>query len=261
MKAMPWVGNKAVRGLADWIVGILPPPSDRQAYIEPFAGMLGILLARGKSQREVVNDADCRLVNWWHCVRDQPDELARSIALTPASRFEYEHSDVQPVCVPDLEAARRFTVLVMQDFAHSATGGGGFRPWRSPKERRDWRGGIDRRIAGLSERLRDVVLERLDAAELIDRWRGEPHAVFYCDPPYPSAAKDMYALRPDFIDLADSLKAVKGKCAVSGYGNEWDVLGWERHEMGAVSHIAPHMASGRTEVLWTNYEPSQRKLL
>ena len=260
---MPWVGNKSMRALSGWIVSLLPPADDQQAYIEPFAGMLGVLLARGKVQREVVNDADLRVVNWWHCVRDEPDELARLIALTPASRHEYARSVGAPGCVPDLEAARQFTVLVMQDFAHSANGGGGFRPWRSPKERRDWRGGLDARLAGLADRLRDVVLEQLDGADLLDRWRNESHAVFYCDPPYPSAAKDMYAVRPDFGALTDVLVSLKGKVAISGYGCEWDHLGWVRNEMGITAAIAQSsgVASARTEVLWTNYEPEQRKML
>ena len=47
MKALPWVGNKSVRGLGEWIVSLLPPAyGEPQAYVEPFAGMLGVLLAR-----------------------------------------------------------------------------------------------------------------------------------------------------------------------------------------------------------------------
>ena len=55
--------------------------------------------------------------------------------------------------------------------------------------------------------------------------------MIYADPPYPTAAAaHLYARTVDFDRLAETLLAQQGKVAVSGYGDEWDSLGWERHE-------------------------------
>ncbi|RMH10974.1 MAG: DNA adenine methylase [Gemmatimonadetes bacterium] len=48
------------------------------AYVEPFAGSLAVLLARPDVRgREIVNDSDGLLTNFWRAVRDAPDDVAR----------------------------------------------------------------------------------------------------------------------------------------------------------------------------------------
>ena len=64
LAAMLYAGTKSGRsalGLGHWIAGQLPQ-SEQQTYVEPFAGMLGVLLARPRSQLEIVNDLDERVV-------------------------------------------------------------------------------------------------------------------------------------------------------------------------------------------------------
>ena len=72
LMAMQWWGGKAATrpgGSNRWIRSRLPV---RSAYVEPFAGMLGVLLARPRVSVEVVNDLDGRVVNWWTQVRGPP---------------------------------------------------------------------------------------------------------------------------------------------------------------------------------------------
>ena len=59
-------------GTGSWIAEMLPY---ERLYVEPFAGMLGILLQRKKSPMEVVNDLDGLIYSYWKCVRDYPNEL------------------------------------------------------------------------------------------------------------------------------------------------------------------------------------------
>ena len=48
-------------------------------YIEPFGGSLAVLLncPYGKRPREIVNDIDCFVINFWRAMQDNPKELAR----------------------------------------------------------------------------------------------------------------------------------------------------------------------------------------
>ena len=91
---MGWVGGKsayAATGTGKWIAGLLPPPGAAYSYIEPFAGMLGVLLQRQPARREIANDLDGDVINWWRVVRDYPAELGELLDWTPgwsAAMFE-----------------------------------------------------------------------------------------------------------------------------------------------------------------------------
>ena len=65
--------------------------------------MAGALLARQPIKREVVNDLNRRIVNWWQAVRDAPEELGRLIDAMPASRAEYEWA-VRNMDNPEIDA-------------------------------------------------------------------------------------------------------------------------------------------------------------
>ena len=260
LSAMAWVGGKS-SGIGNqqrtgaWIASLLPQDTD-VTYCEPFAGMLGVLLARPKSKREIVNDLDRRVVNWWRCVRDEPDELARLIALTPNSRDEYARARAG---IDDgstgVRSALDFTICIMQGMA-SSPGNTGWRHHYQPLGSLAWREGLDDRIADLAERIRDVALENRPAEELIERIAGVEKAVLYVDPPYPSVAPGLYGVESlDRDRLTAGLQSLVGRAAISGYGDEWDHLGWRRHERSTVRMTPGKAASPRTEVLWTNYDP------
>ena len=76
----------------------------------------------------------------------------------------------------------------------------------------------------------------------------------YADPPYPSATTTGYAVRDfDRDGLADVLMAQRGAVGISGYGDEWDVLGWRRVTGPALRRqINGGWGEARLEVLWLN---------
>ena len=65
-------------------------------YSEPFGGSLAVLLSRrnGIHRREVVNDIDCLLANFWRSIRYKWEETL--------------HYAIHPTIQVDLEAARRY---------------------------------------------------------------------------------------------------------------------------------------------------------
>ena len=79
-------------------------------------------------------------------------------------------------------------------------------------------------------------------------------SVWYVDPPYPSGA-DKYEHNLDFDRFAELLLHVKGFVALSGINDEWDHLGWPKHQFSTYVSLSPtHKPgkTGRTEMLWTN---------
>lgn len=266
--ALNWAGGKSIvasHGTGNWIASLLP--NDKQvAYIEPFAGMLGVLLQRPKTTIEIVNDLNSRVVNWWRCLRDDTAELLRLVLMTPNSREEFEYA-VGHLDDPDLSPVARaacFTTVVSRGLRSSDT-----------INRSGWRrhlqvkGTGSRKVTTLVDRLSlvadrvcDVQIENTDACRLLERIVDNPDTVIYCDPPYPTADQRLYDREVDYEALTTVLLGQAGRVAISGYTDEWDHLGWIRHEHVTKSSMpgvaeTPH----RVEVLWTNYDPvSPQKL-
>ena len=272
LTALPWIGGKSsgagnTQHTGEWVASLLPV--DRKVvYIEPFAGMLGVLLARPVSSLEIANDLDGRVVNWWRVVREEPAELTRLIALTPHSRDEFEAAWERVKERPDatgVRAALDFTIAIAQNIT-KGTARGQWAATYSVDVGSVSYFAVAKRIAALAERICEVQLENRPAEEILERTARERRAVVYADPPYKYAADPGDTYRRFSYDegkLTDVLLAQQGRVAVSGYGDEWDHLGWERHEhiVKASSVGGDEARVSRTEVLWTNFEPPQRRLL
>ncbi|XQQ06064.1 MAG: DNA adenine methylase [Leptolyngbya sp. IPPAS B-1204] len=118
-------------------------------------------------------------------------------------------------------------------------------------------------MEGLSEivqRLLRVQIENTPAIEVIRRYDSE-ETLFYCDPPYPHDSRgDANAYGYEMTDdehrqLAEVLKNVKGKVALSGY--HCDLLDQLYHDWDYIEAPAKQCLSvkqPRTEVLWINYD-------
>ena len=261
--ALPWVGGKSVQGATGpWVCSLLPWLK-QSVYVEPCGGMAGVMLQRLPVLVEIYNDLDGNAVNWFRQAREQPEELIRLLELTPHAREEYDsalRSLAEGVDCP-LESARCWTVAVWQSMVHApppAHPGWGIRyTARSMAGVKDgyWRD----KISAIAARMRNVQIENRTAEELLKRTASVSEAVIYVDPPYPTAS-DFYG-RIDTDLLADLLLAQEGLVAVSGYGEEWDGLGWHRHECPSVhggrKTARIWSADQRREILWTNYDPAE----
>lgn len=209
---------------------------------------------------EIINDLNMRVINWWRAVRDEPDEFGRLVELTPFSRAEYEWalSAMDDESLPPIRRALAFHVVVAQCVNHGDSGTKGTWSRRfSPNVGSVFlHSALD--IKTLSGRLRYVQLDCVDATVLLDRVRDMEYAVIYADPPYPSSDTSGYAVRSlDVQRCADLLAVQRGAVAVSGYGDEWDILGWRREERPAVRRQIRGRGEPRTEVLWLNPKASE----
>ena len=261
---LPYFGGKSPRrDLTKWIVGHLPWEY-KTLYVEPFLGMAGVLLSRPPTHVEIGNDRNDRLANWWTCIRDHPEEFGRKLDWTPQNcRTEFERSLANLDHPDPITKAVAYTVVVLASIWHSdARSVNRYRPYYSTKvgAKPSW-GTED--ILRLRARTRDIQIENVDAVELLDRIKDVDDAVIYCDPPYRGADTSPYRFTPDWGALGEVLRIQRGRVAISGYGEDWDCLGWRSEEIASGIHVytgGEQTSLERAEKLWMNYDPVSERL-
>ena len=266
--AIPYYGGKARSDFRKWLLPKIPYHKDG-LYVEPFAGMLGVLLARPKSKIEVINDLDGNIYNWWKVVREQPDELTHLIGHTAKCRrtFYDARDAIKSQTYKDNPLMWAWATFVALNYnvAHG-TGVGGFGThFQGNGGKRDF----TKVIGPLAQRLKNVQVENRDALILLERLEKFEHAVIYCDPPYQTADTAAYKLDDTLLNIeayTKTLLAQKGRVAISGYRDEWDHLGWHRFEWNTRAYPLNDSDEHRdldwkrTERLWTNYDPKDDQL-
>ena len=266
--AIPWVGGKNVtarQGTGQWVSSLLPF-DPLGLYAEPYGGMAGVLLNRPPARIEVLNDVNDRIVNWWAVLRRWPDDLQRELERTPYSETEYNQCLANLDNGPPLERARAFTVVVVQGVIKSDTDK---THWvvrlDTHRQNLDWP--LPRHIHALANRMAQVQITCRPATTLLDRLAGLPHAIIYCDPPYPQDSTDGNLYRHNDLDVAAltaSLQRQTGRVALSGNAGDFDLPGWatftrETHRSTLVD--GAQRIKPRIECLWTNYDPETWNLL
>ena len=255
LKPLPWYGGKQARGKAQWIAGLLPDsPSE---YVEPFAGMCSVLLARKPAKGEIINDLDLRVVNWWRVLRDMPDEFAHKVRHLPLSRHEWERSKeiVDDMGVAPVDRAVAFHCLAIQTSRQNMVDMSTWMRVSAGKITIPWH--PDRTYA-LADRMRKVALECRPASDILAWTADRPDALIYADPPYVGVADTglYHKCEVDISELKDLFAAQAGAVAISGYGDVWDDLGWEVEELITVRESLPGEPAGvdktRVERLWRN---------
>ena len=255
---VPYFGSK--QRIAPWIASLLPLHAH---YVEPFCGGLSVLLAKGPSPMETVNDLDGDLMNFWRVLRERTEDLVRACDLTPHARAEL--AAAWDPTEDEIERARRVWVRLSQ-------GRGGM------MRRTGWRhytassgssigmpgylNGYRDRLLPAAARLADVSLECLPALTVIGKYGSAADVLLYVDPPYLRStrgdANSRYGVEmkaeEEHRELAAALADCKAAVVLSGYGSPlYDELydGWHRYEQQTMTGNAK-AAKGRTEVLWSN---------
>jgi DNA adenine methylase len=251
---------------------LIPLIPRHTVYVEPFCGGATILFAKpwpkvsnATHYREVINDHDKRLVNFYQQLRDNGEELVRRIQLTLHSEAEYETAKELEHADP-IEAARRYYMNVQQSFSHKLNGG-----WRrsvvSGNDAATWANKIAE-LPAYIDRMASVYIACDDALKVIKQW-DSPQTFFYCDPPYPEANQGHYGgyTLDNFRELVSTLDNCQGSFLLSNYDQGMEMpADWERFEFeaqassrGRVGYDRSRKAdeSGqnrqRTEVVWRRF--------
>jgi DNA adenine methylase len=260
--AFGWYGGKYSH--LDWLLPLLPQTTH---FCEPFGGSAAVLINRQPSPVETYNDLHADVVNFFRVLREQKDKLIEAIGLTPFSRAEFEMAiNGKTESVSDLERARRFYILARQvrtGLAQKASSG----RWAHCllTSRAGMAGAVSRWLGAvedlphIAQRLLRVQIENAPAIEVIKRYDSE-ETLFYCDPPYPHDSRgDSNAYANEMTnyqhrELAEVLRSVKGKVALSGYHCKlMDELYGDWQSLEAKEKPCHSVKTMRKEVLWINY--------
>lgn len=247
----PYFGGK--QGLLPILLPLVPP---HRRYIETHGGAASLLFSKEPAPHEIYNDADHALYRFFTVLRDQGDQLKALLDLSPCSREEYRCCmETWREAPSDLEAARRWFVVVSQGFSSHVNRSG----WSFSVERntaKEYRSMVDR-LPYFTARLARVVIECVDFARLFEIYDG-PEALFYCDPPYlPSTRRRGRYLcemtEADHQRLLEVITSARGKVILSGYRSEvYDtaLADWARIDIPTVNWASNTEREKRVECVW-----------
>ena len=242
-------------GMAKQIASLFPP---HRSYLEPFFGSGAVLFNKAPSSIETVYDIDGDIVNFFRVLREQPEDLAKAIALTPYARevFNDAHDNRGTT---DFGRAYRFAIRSKM--------GHGFKTYQRTGFKVDVAGRQGAYAVGnwlrmpdsiieAAERLRMVQIENQPALDLIQRFNYH-NVLIYADPPYLLSTRggkqyQHEMTEQDHLDLLSALKRHKGPVVLSGYPSEMydqELSGWSRLTKKAYNQNAEQ----RLEVLWCNF--------
>lgn len=205
-----------------------------------------MLLALKPVKREIYNDADGRLVDFFRALADDEalEKMKRFAAAFPKSREIYDEMKRDWVKSPEL-AKRGFATFYVQSFSF---GGKPFDSFGVEKNGDGSRGTIGayrakgERLDAFAARFKFTTVELLDWRQCVDKYDSR-QAFFYVDPPYLNSANSYSrSLAPvDHAELVERLLELQGGAALSCYDNDvYKPLveaGWARHDFAASSSV------------------------
>jgi DNA adenine methylase len=207
--ALSWPGGKS-----RLLKHILPLIPKHACYVEPFAGGLAVLLAKPRSQLEVINDLNGDLVTFYRCVRFHQDVLLTELEFVLNSRQEFFDFRDQPG-LTDLQRAARWFFRNKNCFGGANMNSLG----TSPTTKTGILGSRSARleaIRALNFRLDSVGIEHLEWDHCL-RLYDRPSTFFFVDPPYTECKVEMYGAwtNTDVQILRQHLCALRGNWLVT----------------------------------------------
>jgi DNA adenine methylase len=203
---IPWIGGKTL--LAKKITAEFPTEYER--YIEVFGGGGSVLFSSEcHAPMEVYNDANGNLVNLFRCIKYHPQELEKEICGYINSRELFSELSVRLACpgFTDIQRAAMFYVQIKLSFGADVRSFGCCKTGNKLSTNR---------FAEISERLKNVVIEHKDFADLIKVY-DRPNALIYCDPPYHTTERHYSEkfTEEDHLRLRNILGGIEGKFILS----------------------------------------------
>lgn len=251
------------------ILGLIPP---HKVYVEVFGGSAKLLFAKPPSPKEIYNDIDPYLANFFRVFGDKRlfPEFYRKVLLTPYSREEHLfcYETYQQVQSDPLECAYRYYIANRQSF------NGRFRWWSYIVDTSSWGMAsscgswlaIIEELPQLHKRFQNVEVQNLDFRLIIQNFNS-PEVFMYLDPPYVKETRktrNVYAFEMDLADhedLVNLLLTCSAKIILSGYEHEvykpLEANGWRKLEFYvpcyAVGYVRSYKGGGEVrckECLW-----------
>jgi DNA adenine methylase len=174
-------------------------------YVEVFAGGATLFWNKQRSETEILNDIDSRLVNMLNMVREDHEEFSRQLSLLPNSREIYSQFKAKIVNEPDkMKRAVMYYYMLLNTWSGKSAGG----TFVSKKRNTSKVDGLE----WFSKRLRHVCLENIDCVKLLEKY-DSPNTWYFLDPPYVEVGNVLYEhhfTQKDHVRLAKALSKIDG---------------------------------------------------
>ena len=193
-------------------------------YIEPFAGSLAVLLASSGplARREIVNDFDTLIINFWRTLRQDPQAMLKYVAYPPIQAdvkswapWLQDRAQVIQKAIRDgecdyvdIEAAGRWMWFINHNVRGSALKGASLYTHSQGIQRMELED-AERLLAGIQQRLRHVVVYNGDWTRVLtDRllYKQPPTGIFL-DPPYLTSTGRCIVYTHDSGTIANDVRA------------------------------------------------------
>lgn len=149
---------------------------------------------------------DKELINLFRMIKEHPTEVERLLEFEFVSRDKFKfYKNIDLENLTEIQRAVRFLYIVSNSFASKGVSFG-YCTSKKPCQKI-----YTQDLMILRDRLRNTIVENLDAIEIIKRY-DRPTSFFFCDPPYLGTAgyEEKFTLE-DHIRLRDILKNISGK--------------------------------------------------
>jgi DNA adenine methylase len=244
-----------------WLIGkkIVEYFPKHKIYVEPFCGSCSVLFSKEKSFVEVVNDTDDVIVNIFKSLRDKPLELMAMLWATPYAKanFKFESdNDIERACLA-IAKAKQFYVGNQSTSTFSIDANAtAHRPKSDVWS--DWH----ERVIPAASRLKSVQILNEDALIVIRKFKMQPEALIYIDPPYLGHEQE-YRFKIDYGSLVKECEDAVAKIIVSEFpegSDRWPST-WSRVEIRTIgrSGAGAHRKTKKNrEILIANYDLQQK---
>ena len=203
--------------LASKIVSLIP---EHHLYAEPFFGGGAVFFHKEKSTKEIINDMNKELMNFYRVLQQDFPALKKEIQSSLHSRLLHRQALViyrNPDLFSPLKRAWAIWVLANQSFTKMLGVSWGYDVKTNTMstslvaKRKNFSGAYVQRLQG-------VRIKCVDALEVI-KDNDAKDSFFYCDPPYYNSHCRPYKgyTKQDFENLLHLLSSIKGKFLLSSY--------------------------------------------
>lgn len=242
------------------------PPHN--AWVEAFCGSASITFAKGPAPIEIINDIDDQIVNFFEQLRNNGEQLLKSIYCTPYAFSEFELSQIEETGLTPLEKARRFVVRAMMTIngAYGKTNAGFSYSQSYARNNVEARvnrwNNLPERLLPLVERLKNVRVENKDARNLLSMFSNKPATLVYLDPPYLTKRSHEYSHDVNYEEFHKELLEIcnQAKCMIVISGYESDLYnsmllsenGWVKSTLSTTTRGTNGEDNVREEIIWQN---------
>ena len=176
--AIRYHGSKSKQ--LDFIYDCFPPSKDYDCFIDLFGGGGSVILNSSPTKKDIYNDIDEEIVNFFSVLRTDGEKLMEALRLTPYSRTEYDDAFIYDADDDDIEKARKTSIKAQFSYGGK---GGGFKAFEREvnitKMYANWIDGL----AFVIDRFKSITIENMDAMKLLKKVDSKS-TLAYIDPPY-----------------------------------------------------------------------------